>query len=482
MVMKFPDGFLWGGATAANQCEGAWDEDGKGVSADDMLTAGSHDRTRLICRELIDGEYYPNHVGNDFYHRYAEDISLMGEMGFKAYRMSIAWSRIFPTGMEEEPNEAGLAFYDKVFDELASHGIEPVVTLSHYEIPYELVKRYNGWTSREVIGLFERYVRTVVSRYKGKVRYWITFNEINCAMNPLGNFLSLGIYNGDEPTMPVVKQVDDLQLRMQALHHQFVASARAVQIAHEIDPACKVGNMVNMLTRYPLTCNPKDVLAAQHELQLFVYYCCDVQIRGHYGAFAKKYWRENGIEIEMAPGDLETIAAGTVDYCSLSYYMTSCASADPDAEDVKGNIVGGKVNPYLHATRWGSQIDPDGLRYALNELYGRYEVPLMVVENGLGAYDEVEEDGSIHDDYRIDYLRRHIEAMGEAIDDGVEMLGYTTWGCIDLVSAATGQMRKRYGFVYVDADDEGNGTYDRSRKDSFYWYKKVISSNGEDLG
>ncbi len=480
--MSFPDTFLWGGATAANQCEGGWDEGGKGPSVDDVLTAGSHKAPRLITRTIDPELYYPNHVGNDFYHRYAEDISLMAEMGFKAYRMSIAWSRIFPTGMEDVPNEEGLAFYDKVFDLLHENGIEPVVTLSHYETPFGLTERHNGWASREVIDLFVRYCDTVFNRYKGKVRYWITFNEINCAFTPLGNLVSLGMLNGDDDVVRFTEQHDDVRLRYQALHHQFLASARAVKLAHQIDAENMVGNMINLMTRYPLTCNPADVIAAQHEMQMFDYYCCDVQIRGSYPHFARRLWADNGVELEIAEGDFETLAEGKVDFCSFSYYMTSCASADPNAESVKGNLVGGKTNPYLEATRWGSQIDPSGLRYVLNEMYGRYGVPLMIVENGLGAYDVVEEDGSIHDDYRIEYLREHIKAMKTAVEvDGVDLIGYTPWGWIDLVSAGSGQMEKRYGFVHVDADDQGNGTYDRSRKDSFYWYKKVIASNGEDL-
>lgn len=415
-----------------------------------MLTVGTHEAPRFITRALDPKLFYPNHVGNDFFHRYEDDIDLMAEMGFKAYRMSIAWSRIFPTGMEKRPNEEGLAFYDRVFDLLRERGIEPVVTLSHYEMPYALTERYNGWASREVIDLFVHYCETVLKRYRHKVTYWLTFNEINCALTHLGNYVSHGIVNTDEPVVRFTAQPDDPGLRFQALHHQFVASARVVELAHRIDPDNKVGNLVNLLTRYP--------------------------------HFAKRVWEDSGVNLAITEEDVRTLEAGTVDFCSFSYYMTSCASADPSVEDVKGNLVGGKANPYLSSTRWGSQIDPSGLRYMLNELYGRYGIPLMIVENGFGAYDVVDDDGAIHDGYRIDYLREHIKAMHDAIEvDGVDLMGYTPWGCIDLVSAGSGQMEKRYGFVYVDADDEGNGTYERSRKDSFFWYKKVIASNGEDL-
>ena len=480
--MAFPEGFLWGGATAANQYEGGWDADGKGPSCADMMTDGSHARSRKITRTVHDDLRYPNHQGSDFYHRHAEDIALMGEMGFKVYRMSINWSRIYPTGMEAEPNEAGLAFYDEVFDELHAQGIEPLVTISHYEMPFALTERYNGWQSREVIDLYLRYCETIFTRYRGKVRYWITFNEINSGAVGYGGYLSLGMLNDPAETSDFLSQPDDPQARFQALHHQLVASAKAVELGHRIDPANRIGCMIVCMASYPYTCNPDDVLLCQREMQDKNYYCADVQLRGAYPCFAQRIWDEQGVSLEFAEGDLEALERGTADFCSISYYMTSCSTLDPEAAHVGGNISGGIKNPYLVTSEWDWQIDPLGLRYSLNELYGRYQVPLMVVENGLGAVDAVEEDGSIHDPYRIEYLREHIRAMKAAVEvDGVDLMGYTPWGCIDLVSASTGEFRKRYGFVYVDADDEGNGTFDRTRKDSFYWYQKVIASNGEDL-
>lgn len=475
----FSDNFLWGGAVAANQCEGAWDVDGKGISASDVCTGGSHTRSKRITRTLEADTFYPSHEAIDFYHHYKEDIALFAEMGFKVFRFSIAWTRIFPTGMEETPNEEGLAFYDRVIDECRSHNIEPLITISHYEMPFALTEKYNGWSSRECIDLFVRYAETLFKRYKGKVKYWLTFNEINAGTMPMGGFLSLGILN--EGTTDFTNQVDNPQLRFQGLHHQFVASALAVKAGHEIDPDCKIGCMICHITTYPMTCNPDDILEAQKRNQILNQFCGDVQVRGEYPKFMDRYFKDNGLEIKMEPGDLEIIKEGCVDYYTFSYYMSNCASADPDLEKTSGNLMGGAKNPYLEASDWGWQIDPKGLRYTLNELYGRYEIPLMVVENGLGAYDKKEEDGSIQDDYRISYLKKHIEQMREAVADGVDLMGYTPWGCIDLVSASTGEMAKRYGFIYVEKYDDGTGDLSRKKKKSFEWYKNVIETNGEVL-
>lgn len=473
------DGFLWGGAVAANQCEGAWDVDGKGISDSDICTGGSHTRAKRITRTIEEGTFYPSQEAIDFYHHYREDIALFAEMGFKVFRFSIAWTRIFPTGMEEEPNEAGLKFYDGVIDECLKYHIEPLITISHYEMPYALTEKYNGWASRACIDLFVKYAKVLFTRYKGKVKYWLTFNEINCGTMPTGNLLSLGILN--EGTTDFMHQVDIPQLRFQGLHHQFVASALAVQAGHEIDPDAKIGCMICHITTYPFTCNPDDVLKAQQRNQILNQFCGDVQVRGEYPHFMKRYFEEQGIRVEMEPGDLETIKNGCVDFYTFSYYMSTCESADPDQEQTGGNISGGVKNPYLGSSDWGWQIDPKGLRYTLNELYGRYRVPLMVVENGLGAYDEKAADGSIHDPYRIDYLKKHIEQMKEAVKDGVDLMGYTPWGCIDLVSASTGEMAKRYGFIYVEKYDDGTGDLSRKKKDSFEWYKNVIASNGEEM-
>lgn len=476
MRNAFPNGFFWGGATAANQIEGAWDVDGRGPSVDDHFTGGSVETPRQITVDIDPDKLYPNHDGIDFYHRYEQDIELFSQMGFTMFRMSISWSRIFPTGEELEPNEAGLAFYDRVFDCLSRHGIEPLVTLSHYEMPYHLVEKYNGWESRELIGLFERFCATVFERYRDKVRYWLTFNEINCGTGRIGALFETSMIRGFEGPASQVKVTP--QQCYQALHHQFVASARVVRLAHERYPQFKMGNMVCFILSYAATCDPADVLANQLEMNRMNWYCSDVQVRGAYPFYAPRYWEENGIELDIHPGDLEDIAAGTVDFYTLSYYMSSTVGTHGDGELAQGNMTFGGKNPYLAATDWGWQIDPTGLRIALNQIYARYEIPIMVVENGMGACDEVDQDGSVHDPYRIEYLRSHVAAMEEAVHDGVELAGYTWWGPIDLVSAGTGEMRKRYGFIYVDKHDDGSGTYERRPKDSFYAYRDIIKANG----
>ena len=417
----------------------------------------------------------------DFYHHYEEDIALLAEMGFKCFRMSINWTRIFPTGMEDEPNEKGLEFYDKVFDCCKKHGIEPLVTISHYELPYALVEKYNGWVGREVIGCFEKYCKVIFERYKDKVKLWLTFNEINCGTFSTGTVLETSNIKGYNGPFVVAKDKDNPQERFQALHHQFVASARMVRYAHEHYPDFKMGNMVCFVTAYPYSCDPDDMVATQKHMQMVNWFCSDIQVRGEYPRYSKRYFAENNIVIHMEDGDLEDIKSGTVDFYTFSYYMSTCISTDPSLETTEGNMIAGVKNPYLKASDWGWQIDPKGLRYTLNEIYDRYRIPMMVVENGLGAYDEKDAEGKIHDSYRIDYLRQHIEQMGEAIADGVDLIGYTPWGCIDLVSASTGEMAKRYGLIYVNKFDDGTGDLSRERKDSFFWYQKVIATNGEDL-
>ena len=470
--------FLWGGATAANQFEGAWDVDGKGPSVSDMCTNGSHTTPKWVTTTIHPDRLYPSHEAIDFYHHYEEDIALFAEMGFKCFRLSINWTRIFPTGEEAEPNEAGLAFYDRVFDCCKQHGIEPLVTISHYELPYALVEKYNGWADRRLVDFFMNYCKAIFARYQDKVKYWLTFNEINAGTMPMGAVLSTGTVQGYEG--PVNAVPDDPQARFQALHHQFLASALAVRYAHEHYPQFKLGDMNLFATSYPLTCNPDDVLACQQEMQMRCWFCSDVQVRGAYPYYAKRYFAEHGIQIEMEPGDAEILKNGTVDFYTFSYYMTSCISVH-EGESAGGNLIGGVKNPYLKASDWGWQIDPKGLRYSLNEIYARYQIPMMVVENGLGTRDEIKADGSINDDYRIDYLRQHIQQMIEAVKDGVDLMGYTPWGCIDLVSASTGEMTKRYGFIYVEKYDDGTGSLARRKKKSFDWYKKVIATNGEDV-
>lgn len=478
--MALSKDFLWGGATAANQCEGAWDRDGKGISVADICTGGKFGQSKRITPVLEAGTFYPSHEAIRHYDRFREDIALFAEMGFKCYRFSIAWTRIFPNGDEAEPNEAGLRHYEEVIDECLKYGIEPLITISHYEVPFGLTKKCNAWVSREMIDYFLNYCRAIFTRYKGKVKYWLTFNEINSASEPMGALLNQGILNDLEHPTEFMKQPDIPQQRYQGLHHMLVASALAVKMAHEIDPNYRVGNMMIYSASYPLTFDPDDVLACQQYNRRYNYYCTDVQARGAYPAYAKRMLEGLGVKLEVQPEDAEILRNGTVDFITFSYYMSSCQTAK-DMKGGEGNILGGVPNPNLPASDWGWQIDPKGLRYALNDLYDRYGLPLMVVENGLGAKDEIEADGSINDDYRIDYLRQHIEQMKEAVEDGVDLMGYTPWGCIDLVSASTGEYAKRYGMIYVRRYDDGTGDFARLKKKSFYWYQKVIATNGEDL-
>lgn len=486
--MGFPKDFLWGGATAANQCEGAYSEDGKGLSCADLITGGTRTTPRMFCPEIQPGMYYPSHTAIDFYHHYKEDIALFAEMGFKVFRMSINWSRIFPNGDDREPNEAGLKFYDAVFDELHKYGIEPLVTLCHYEIPWNIAKTWHGFANREVIDLFVRYAVTVMKRYKEKVKYWLTFNEINIAL--LSGFGAIGasalVHEEDlkrKKICAVDELKDDPQKRFEAVHNEFVASALTVKAGLEINPDFKIGCMICHIGWYPHTCNPKDILACQQKEHLFNDLCGDVMVRGEYPSFAYRYFREQGIDTSyITDADKEILKAGTVNLYTFSYYMSNCVSADPAVEQVGGNMISGARNPYLPKTEWGWQTDPDGLRYVLNQVHDRYpNVPIMVVENGLGQEDAVSDDGQVHDPARIVYLREHIQAMSEAVEDGVPLIGYTSWGPIDLVSAGTGEMHKRYGYIFVNRFDDGTGDFSRIRKDSFFWYKKVISSNGRDL-
>ncbi len=484
---KFPKGFFWGGATAANQCEGAWNEDGKGPSISDHMTAGNKSVLRQFTKNIDSNKYYPSHEAIDFYHHYKEDIALFAEMGFKMYRLSIAWSRIYPNGDDTKPNKEGIEFYRSLFEECHKNGIEPLVTISHYEMPYRLCEAYNGWTNRKVIDFYLNYCKTIFTEYKGLVKYWLTFNEINISVHGFGDMISCGILNDDNSPMfdftngKEKERADVINRRFHALHHQFLASAKAVVMAHEIDTENRVGCMIAGACIYPYTCSPDDFLKAQNEMNIANWLCGDVQVRGEYPHYANRYFKENGIKIEFAEGDAETLKKGCVDFYSFSYYTSSCTSTDPEVLKTTGNMMMGIPNPYLKASDWGWIIDPKGLRYFLNEVYSRYRLPIMVVENGLGANDVVEPEGCIHDEYRIDYLRKHVEQMAEAIADGVDLIGYSPWGCIDLVSASTGEMKKRYGFIYVDKDNNGNGSLARSRKDSFYWYKKCIASNGIDI-
>lgn len=481
--MAFPKDFFWGGATASNQCEGAWNEDGKGESCADHFTSGSIKQPRRFTKEIEEGVNYPSHNGIDHYHRYEEDIRLFAQMGFKMYRMSINWTRIYPHGDDEKPNQAGLDHYRKVFELCKDYGIEPLVTMSHYEFPYALTKKWNGWADRRTIDCFVKYTITIMNEYKDLVKYWLTFNEINIAILGVGDTLSLGMMPKDENLDVMKKQEhtsNEMTQRLTALHHQFIASAKTIIEGKKINPDFKFGCMIAGVVSYPYTCHPQDVYAAWYREQIENFYCGDVMVRGEYHPLTKQFLDSYHAQIHQEEGDDKILKEGIVDFYSLSYYLSGCSSTDPNMKRVTGNMTTGVKNPYLKSSEWGWQIDPDGLRYYLDMVYNRYKIPLMVVENGLGAKDELI-NGMVHDSYRIDYLQKHIKAMKAAIEDGTEVIAYTMWGCIDLVSASTGEMSKRYGFIYVDKDDEGNGTYDRYKKDSFYWYKKVIETNGEDL-
>ncbi|MEQ7220970.1 6-phospho-beta-glucosidase [Vagococcus fluvialis] len=474
--MGFRKDFLWGGATAANQCEGGFDQGGRGLANVDLAPAGP-DRHQVIAGEkkmfnFDDEHFYPAQNAIDMYTHFKEDIALFAEMGFKTYRLSIAWSRIFPKGDESEPNEEGLKFYEELFKECRKYNIEPLVTITHFDVPMHLVENYGSWRSRELVGFYENLCRVLFTRYKGLVKYWLTFNEINMLLHL--PFMGAGIYFEEGENKEQVKYT--------AAHHELLASAIATKIAHEVDPENQVGCMLAAGANYAYTCKPEDVWAAKktdRENHFFI----DVQSRGEYPAYALKELERKGIELPIEDGDLDILKENTVDFISFSYY-SSHVQAEKMSEENKtdGNAFDSIKNPYLESSEWGWQIDPLGLRITMNELYDRYQKPLFVVENGLGAVDIPDENGYVVDDYRIDYLRAHIKAMRDAVElDGVDLLGYTTWGCIDLVSAGTGEMKKRYGFIYVDRDDQGNGTLKRTKKKSFEWYKQVIATNGEEL-
>ncbi|MCK1161683.1 6-phospho-beta-glucosidase [Streptococcus uberis] len=478
--MTFPKNFLWGGALAAHQFEGGVLETSKGLSVADVMTAGAHGVSRVITDGVLEGNYYPNHVGIDFYHRYKEDIAMFADLGFKCFRTSIAWSRIFPNGDETEPNEEGLQFYDNVFDELLKYGIEPVITLSHFEMPYHIAKEYGGFMNRQTVDFFVKFAEVVFRRYKDKVKYWMTFNEINNQMNyhnDIFGWTNSGAHFGDYENPEEAMYICG--------HHTLLASALAVKVGKEINPDFLIGNMIAMVPIYPFSCRPEDVLLASQAMH-DRWFFCDVQVRGHYPAYALKMFERKGFNIQITEEDKAILANGKVDYIGFSYYMTNVVDSQKEMADLSKTIEASNPynvkNPFIKESDWGWAIDPIGLRYALNQFYERYELPLFIVENGFGAIDVKEEDGSVHDQYRIDYLKSHIQEMEKAInEDGVELMGYTPWGCIDCVSFTTGEMKKRYGFIYVDRNNDGSGTLERSKKDSYDWYKQVTASNGEIL-
>ena len=488
----FPEGFLWGGATAASQVEGGWNEGGKGLDTQDcrpvapglsrkeknswehkQMTSAKFARA-LACGSDFEADgsvNYPFRRGADEYHRWEEDLDLYAELGMKVYRLSVNWSRIYPNGDDPEPNPEGLAYYRAVLEGCRARGMKVFLTMLHYAIPVHLVEAYGGWSNRKVIEFYLRYARTLFTEFGDLVEYWLPFNEMNAGrFNP---------YNG----VALIKdrEEDYDQSVFQALHHEFLASAGAVALGHELVPGSKIGCMIARFCHYAATCNPADQLQMLHDEQYTNWFYTDVMARGFYPEYMERYFEEKGIRIAMEPGDAAVLAAGTADFVSFSYYFSQVSTVEEGWEKTDGNLVVASANPYLASSEWGWQQDPTGLRITLNQLWDRYRKPLFVAENGLGAVDVLEADGTVHDPYRIAYLRDHIAAMREAVRDGVDLRGYTMWGIIDLVSCGSIEMSKRYGVIYVDADDEGAGTYDRYRKDSFWWYQKAIANNGKDL-
>ena len=485
--IRFPDGFLWGGATADFQYEGGFNEGGRGINSQDFVTDGSADKKRQITlklkdasrgtvnslesfpdgaeAEIYDDQYYPSHQAVDGYHYYKEDIALMAEMGFNVYRFSICWSRIYPNGDEDQPNQEGIKYYDDVINECHKYNIEPLITICHDEMPDYLARTYDGWNSRHLIDAYVKYAKTLFEAYKGRVKYWLTFNELNA----IHGYAKIGVHKMTP------------QIYYQAQHHMFVASSMTIKIGHEIMPESIFGSMFAMSVMYPATCKPEDVFAC-YEHRRENYFFIDVMARGKYPNYAQDIFKRKNVNLKIEDEDLVWIEKYPLDFVSFSYYRSSTVNADHFTSMDPMGIMGGDGNPYLESTPWGWPIDPLGLRYCLNELYDRYQKPLFVIENGLGAIDKLEEDGSVHDQYRMKYLSDHFKHMRDAITiDHVPCFGYTMWGPIDLVSLGTGEMKKRYGFIYVDMDDKGNGSLKRSKKDSFEWMKKVIASNGSDL-
>lgn len=484
MKNKFPENFLWGGALSACQAEGAYNVDGKTLTVPEVMPFNSKNDRKVtkqlkITREMIeeakndpDTVKYPKRRGIDFYHTYKEDMALFKEMGFKVFRYSISWARLFPNGDDKEPNELGLKFYDNIIDECLKYGMEPLITISHFDFPIVLIEKFGGWYNRELIDLYLRYCEVIFNRYKGKVKYWVTFNEINMSIK------------AGPKTMGVIDEGQDNyeEMLFQALHHQFVAAAKATKLAHEIDKENKIGSMVAYFTTYPYTCKPADALAMQKDDQMKNLFYLDILNGGKYPYYSKKYFKEHNINLDIEDGDLEVIKENTADFVGMSYYNSMVSSNDGDQlELTAGNVHSVYKNPHLDANEWGWQIDPIGLRYTLNHVYDRFGLPVFILENSSGFFDELTEDNKVHDPYRVEFLRKHIEQLKLAIEDGVEVIGYTMWGPIDMISSGTSEMSKRYGFIYVDQDDYGSGTMKRYKKDSFYWYKNVIATNGEEL-
>ncbi|MCU4716175.1 family 1 glycosylhydrolase [Bacillus cereus] len=475
--MKLKDTFLWGGSIAAHQCEGAWNEDGKGVAIMDLVTTGSYEQPREIHKNIQKDKRYPSHKGIDFYHRYKEDIALFAEMGFKALRISVDWSRIYPNGDDAEPNQAGIQFYQNLVDELLKNKIEPIVTLYHFEMPINLVQKYGSWTNRKVIDFYIKFCRTMFESLKGKVKYWVTFNEMN-HIDPQTKASDIFTY------IIAGLKFSELKDKAQTLatigYNMTLAGCKAVKLGHDIEPSNQVGCVFGIEPVYPIDCNPINVMNAFKQMDRD-FYQIDAMCNGTFPTYKIKEYENQGIVLNISESDKETFNQGKLDFIGMNYYASSVAEYE-GADEGKSALFGGLQNPFLEASKWGWTIDPIGLRYLLNYTYRKYELPIIITENGFGAVDEISSDGNILDDYRIEYLSKHIKELKKAVEiDQVECFGYLTWAPIDLVSATTGQMSKRYGFIYIDLDDEGNGTFERKRKKSFDWFSRVIQTNGEDL-
>lgn len=476
---QMPKDFLWGGAIAANQAEGAFQVDGKGISLADVHKYYPDKTNAEISQEQIKGmsvadiqanladtdSYYPKRHGIDFYHTYPEDLALLKELGFKTFRTSIDWTRIFPTGEEETPNEAGLAYYDRLIDKIIELGMEPIITILHYETPIEISLKYGGWNNRKVIDLFVKYGKVLLERYKEKVKYWIVINQIN--------LIQFEPFNSTAIPYDTVDNYEEASF--QAIHHQFIASAQLVAYAKKINPQMQMGTMVADCTVYPFSCKPDDVILAMKRNRMEYFYT-DVQFRGEYPQYALNYFEEHGIEIDITLEDQQMLKENTMDYLAISYYYSQMV----DSEKNSMNPASVTPNPTLKVNPWGWAVDPQGLYNSLSQYWDRYGKPIIIAENGFGMYDKVT-DGQIHDDYRISYLSEHIQQMKKAMYDGVDVIAYCAWGPIDIISCSSAQMEKRYGFVYVDLDNEGKGTGKRMKKDSFTWYQKVIATNGEEI-
>ncbi|WP_285110253.1 glycoside hydrolase family 1 protein [Pediococcus sp. AC40] len=466
----FPKDFLWGGAIAANQAEGAWDVDEKGIALSDVIRGGII--KGKLDQYIYPDKYYPSHEAIDFYHRYHEDLKLMAGMGFNCFRTSIAWSRIFPTGEETQPNEKGLAYYREMFTTMKELKMKPVVTISHYETPLHLVNKYNGWESKKLIPLFERYCKALFENFGDLVPYWMTFNEMNNVHTIPFAAAAIRLH-GDEN--------HQLQQKYQAAHNMFVANAKAVKLAKRIMPKAHMGIMLSLsgAVLYPATTKPDDVLATMN-LQRRSLFFADVQLQGKYPRYFERICKEHHLNLDRTQEELQLINDYTSDFLGFSYYRSSVYAAGESQKGGTGGLLG-LENKYLKKSDWGWPIDPQGLRYLCNILEDRYHKPMFIVENGLGAEDKISDDGKIYDSYRIEYLKDHLKVIDEAIKDGCEIIGYTWWGPIDIVSAGTGEMKKRYGFIYVDKDNNGNGTLKRMKKESYNVYKEIISTNGKSL-